>query len=205
MKRWMMRALVAGCVGAVGCGGGNGPATQSLKGSNAQAGGDSGSGSGSGSDSGSGASSGSDEGSSPGGTGERSFNLRLQGVDAGDLASLLLRVKAVEVRANGTVLANTLMTSQMDLTVATNAFLLTSFKAPAGVEEVEIAVALDSATAVTSKGSFDVDLNCEVIRLEAKVKLLEVHHHGVIVLDLARSFGKVGTNMMLAPHLHLVY
>jgi len=197
MNRWMMKALVAACVWAVGCGGGNGPEAQGLKGSAVQGGVDTGSGSGGGS--------GGDTSSNPGSAAERSLELRLQGMDAGGLESLFLRVKGVEVRANGMVLANALMTSQMDLTVANNAFLLTTFKAPAGVEEVEVAVALDSATAVMPKESFDVDLQCEVIRLNAKVKLLEQRHHAVIFLDLARSLGKVGTNMAFAPHLHLVY
>jgi len=187
MNRWMMKALVAACVWAVGCGGGNGPEAQGLKGSAVQGGGDTGSGSGGGS--------GGDTSSNPGSAAERSLELRLQGMDAGGLESLFLRVKGVEVRANGMV----------DLTVANNAFLLTTFKAPAGVEEVEVAVALDSATAVMPKESFDVDLQCEVIRLNAKVKLLEQRHHAVIFLDLARSLGKVGTNMAFAPHLHLVY
>jgi hypothetical protein len=155
--------------------------------------------------SGSGGASGGDTSSSPGSAGERAYELRLQGVDAGDLESLLLRVKGVEVRANGMVLANTVMTSQMDLTVATQAFLLTTFKAPPGVDEVQVAVALGSATAVLPKGAFDVDLKCEVIRLNLRVKLLEQRHHAVIRLDLARSLAKPGTNMAFAPHLHLVY
>jgi hypothetical protein len=123
----------------------------------------------------------------------------------GDLGSLLVRVKAVEVRAKGMVLANTLMTPQMDLTTVGQAFLLTKFQAPAGVDEVELRVALDSATASTAKGTFDIDLGCEVLRINAKVNLLQQRHHGVIFLDLARSLPQAGANMRFAPQLQLVY
>ncbi|MFL5432624.1 MAG: hypothetical protein ACJ79M_23630, partial [Myxococcales bacterium] len=140
-----------------------------------------------------------------GGTADRGFEVRLRGVDVGDLESLLLRVKAVEVRANGMVLANTLMTSQMDLTTVAQAFLLTTFRAPAGVQEVEVRVALDSAMVSTGTQTLDVDLGCEVVRVNAKVKLLQQRNHAVIFLDLARSLAKAGTAMAFAPHLQLVY
>jgi len=203
MNRWMTKVLVAGCLCAVGCGGGNAPGVQELKGRAAQGGGDPNPAGTSGT--GSGASTGTDTSTgTQGGTADRGFEVRLQGVDVGDLASLLLRVKAVEVRANGMVLANTLMTSQMDLTTVAQAFLLTTFRAPAGVEEVEIRVALDSATASTAKQTLDVDLGCEVVRVNAKVKLLQQRNHAVIFLDLARSLAKAGTDMAFAPHLQLV-
>ncbi|MFL5394052.1 MAG: hypothetical protein ACJ79G_14560 [Myxococcales bacterium] len=197
MNRWMTKVLVAGCLCAVGCGGGNAPGVQDLKSSAAQGGGDSSPGaSGTGSDTSTG---------TQGGTADRAFEVRLRGVDTGDLESLLLRVKAVEVRANGMVLANTLMTSQMDLTTVAQAFLLTTFRAPAGVEEVEIRVALDSAMVSTGTQTLDVDLGCEVVRVNAKVKLLQQRNHAVIFLDLARSLAKAGTAMAFAPHLQLVY
>ncbi|MFL5360127.1 MAG: hypothetical protein ACJ78U_04105 [Myxococcales bacterium] len=197
MNRWMTKVLVAGCLCAVGCGGGNAPGVQDLKSSAAQGGGDSSPGaSGTGSDTSTG---------TQGGTADRAFEVRLRGVDIGDLESLLLRVKAVEVRANGMVLANTLMTSQMDLTTVAQAFLLTTFRAPAGVEEVEIRVALDSAMVSTGTQTLDVDLGCEVVRVNAKVKLLQQRNHAVIFLDLARSLAKAGTAMAFAPHLQLVY
>ncbi|MFL5247044.1 MAG: hypothetical protein ACJ79V_04410 [Myxococcales bacterium] len=197
MNRWMTKVLVAGCLCAVGCGGGNAPGVQDLKSSAAQGGGDSSPGaSGTGSDTSTG---------TQGGTADRAFEVRLRGVDVGDLESLLLRVKAVEVRANGMVLANTLMTSQMDLTTVAQAFLLTTFRAPAGVEEVEVRVALDSAMVSTGTQTLDVDLGCEVVRVNAKVKLLQQRNHAVIFLDLARSLAKAGTAMAFAPHLQLVY
>jgi len=197
MNRWMTKVLVAGCLCAVGCGGGNAPGVQDLKSSAAQGGGDSSPGaSGTGSDTSTG---------TQGGTTDRAFEVRLRGVDVGDLESLLLRVKAVEVRANGMVLANTLMTSQMDLTTVAQAFLLTTFRAPAGVEEVEVRVALDSAMVSTGTQTLDVDLGCEVVRVNAKVKLLQQRNHAVIFLDLARSLAKAGTAMAFAPHLQLVY
>ncbi|MFL5414519.1 MAG: hypothetical protein ACJ78Y_00870 [Myxococcales bacterium] len=197
MNRWMTKVLVAGCLCAVGCGGGNAPGVQDLKSSAAQGGGDSSPGaSGTGSDTSTG---------TQGGTADRAFEVRLRGVDIGDLESLLLRVKAVEVRANGMVLANTLMTSQMDLTTVAQAFLLTTFRAPAGVEEVEIRVALDSAMVSTGTQTLDVDLGCEVVRVNAKVKLLQQRNRAVIFLDLARSLAKAGTAMAFAPHLQLVY
>jgi len=197
MNRRMTKVLVAGCLCAVGCGSGNAPGVQDLKGSAAQGGGESSPvTSGTGSDTSTG---------TQGGTADRGFEVRLQGMDVGDLESLLLRVKAVEVRANGMVLANTLMTSQMDLTTVAQAFLLTTFRAPSSVEEVEVRVALDSATASTAKQTFDVDLGCEVVRVNAKVKLLQQRNHAVIFLDLARSLAKAGTAMAFAPHLQLVY
>jgi hypothetical protein len=193
----MSKMLVAGCLCAVGCGGGNRSDVQDLKGSTAAAGGDSNPGT---------SSAGADTGTAtPPDAADGSFNLRLQGVDNGDFKSMMLRVKAVEVRANGMVLANTLMTSQMDLTTASQAFLLANFRAPAGVEEVEFTVAFDSATAATAAKTFDVDLGCEVVRLNAKVKLLQQRNHAVIFLDLARSLAKAGTGMGFAPHLQLVY
>jgi hypothetical protein len=170
---------------------------QDLKSSAAQGGGDSSPGaSGTGSDTSTG---------TQGGTADSGFEVRLRGVDVGDLESLLLRVKAVEVRANGMVLANTLMTSQMDLTTVAQAFLLTTFRAPAGVEEVEVRVALDSAMVSTGTQTLDVDLGCEVVRVNAKVNLLRQRNHAVIFLDLARSLAKAGTAMAFAPHLQLVY
>jgi hypothetical protein len=186
----MSRALVAAFVCSVGCGGGNGLATQGVEGA-AQGGGDS--------------SSGVPGTTAAGDTADRSFELRLQGMDVGDLESVLVRLKAVEVRANGTVLANTLMTPEMDLVNVAHGFLLTTFRAPAGVEEVDLSVAFDSARATRAKHVLDVDLGCEVVRVKAKVKLLEQRHHAVIFLDLARSLAKVGTGMGFAPRLQLVY
>jgi hypothetical protein len=198
MNRWMTKVLVAGCLCAIGCGGGNAPGVQDLKGSAAQGGGDS-------SPAGTSGTGGDTSTGTQGGTADRPFEVRLQGVDVGDLESLLLRVKAIEVRANGMVLANTLATSQMDLTTVAQAFLLTTFRAPAGVEEVEVRVALDSATASMGKQTLDVDLGCEVVRVNAKVKLIQQRNHAVIFLDLARSLAMARTGMAFTPHLQLVY
>jgi len=66
-------------------------------------------------------------------------------------------------------------------------------------------VALDSAMVSTGTQTLDVDLGCEVVRVNAKVKLLQQRNHAVIFLDLARSLAKAGTAMAFAPHLQLVY
>jgi hypothetical protein len=186
MNRWMMKLLAGACICAAACGDGTMPAAGNQP-VNAPQGGSNDPGPANGT------------GGNPGTTPDpapsvATFELRLLGVDAGSLRSVRLRVKSVEIRAGATVLAT-----------GANAFLLSTFQVPAGKDEVEFTIALDSASVESASGNFDVDAGCEVLKLRGKVSLIAQRNHAVVLLDLARSFVKVGTAMMLVPHLQLVF
>jgi hypothetical protein len=198
MNRWTMKLLIAACICAAGCGDGTMPAAGNQPVDVAQ---------------GSGNDTGGANGSNAGATGtapgvessNATFELRLRGVDAGDLRLVRLRVQSVEIRARTTVLATELMTSEMDLTQGEQAFLLSTFHAPAAGGEVEFTVALSSASVETANEKFEVDARCEVLKLTGKMSLIAKRNHAVVHLDLARSFVKVGTAMAFVPHLQLVF
>src|SRR5204863_1327754 len=78
-----------------------------------------------------------------------SFNLRLAGVDKGDYASARLRIQSVQITAGAKVLANVLKTAEVDLAQLDQAWLLASFDAPAGVDDVELMVTFAGATVET--------------------------------------------------------
>jgi hypothetical protein len=201
MNRWMMNLLVAACLCAVACGN-TAPQASTLSTDTTQDGTTQG-----------GADSGTDQGNDGGATDTTpspapaavTFELRLRGEDAGSLSSVRMRVKSVEVRAGATVLASAGTISEMDLATGDNAFLLTTFQVPAGTDQVEFTVALDSASVESASGNFEVDAGCEVLKLRGNVTLLAQRKRAVVLLDLARSFVNVGSEMMLVPHLQLVF
>ena len=197
MNRWMMKLLVGASMCAVACGNGTMPAASTQPIDTTQGGG---------TDPGTANGNGSDPGATPDpAAAAATCELRLLGVDAGSLTSVRLRVKNVEIRAGATVLATAGTMPEMELAPGTNAFLLSRFQAPAGTDEVEFTVALDSASVESASGNFEVDASCEVLKLTGKVRLVAQRNHAVVHLDLARSFVKVGTGMMLVPQLQLVY
>jgi hypothetical protein len=210
MNRWMMKLLVGACLCAAACGDGTKPAavnqpidTTTQGGGGTDTGATNGAG---GTDTGGTNNSGGDTGtttSTP--PAPATFELRLLGVDAGSLNSVRLRVKSVEVRAGATVLASAGVSSDMELTTSTNAFLLATFQVPAGKDVVDFTVEFDSASLESASGNFEVAGACEALKLSAKVSLLAQRNHAVVQLDLARSFVKVGSEMMFVPHLQLVF
>ena len=198
MNRMMMKLLVGACICAAGCGDGTMPEGRTQPVDASQGGGD-----GAG---GNGGSTGGDTGTAPdAGSPEATFELRLRGVDADDLKLVRLRVQSIEVRAGTTVLTTEVMTPEMDLAAGAEAFLLSTFQAPAAADEVEFTVALDSASVETANQRFEVDARCEVLKFTGKVSLIAQRNHAVVHLDLARSFVKVGTGMVFVPHLQLVF
>jgi hypothetical protein len=197
MNRWMINVLMGACLCAAACGGDGAPQTSiSQVDTDQGAGTDTGTTNGSGGDSGNG----SGPTASP-----AKLQLLLRGADAGSLTSVRLRVKSVEIRAGATVLASVGAMQEMDLAMVSNAFLLTTFQAPAGTEQLEFTIAFDSASVEMANGNFEVDASCEVLKLGGKVSLVAQRNHAVVLLDLARSFVKVGTAMVLVPQLQLVY
>ncbi|HZX65249.1 MAG TPA: hypothetical protein VFE76_07645 [Myxococcales bacterium] len=203
MNRLMMRLLVGACLCGAACGNGTMPQTSNLPATPESGGSDPGtSNGGTGAGPGTGGDTGTTTTPAPAAA---TFNLRLLGDDAGLLKSVRLRVKSVEVRAGATVLASAGTMSEMELATGNNAFLLSTFQVPAGMDEVEFTVALDSASVESASGNFDVDAGCEVLKLRGKVSLLAQRNHAVVQLDLARSFVKVGTEMAFVPQLKLIF
>ncbi len=134
-----------------------------------------------------------------------SFSLRLAGVDAGDYVSARMRVQAVQVTGGGKVLADTVKTPEVDLAQSDQAWLLTTFQAPADVEDVEFVLSFDRGAVATGAASFDVDARCQTLRIAGKVSRIAEHRHAVINLDVARSFVPSSVGMALVPHFRLVY
>ena len=143
--------------------------------------------------------------STPAPQGGASFSLRLAGVDAGDFVSARMRIESVQVSGGGAVLADAVLTPEVDLATAGQAHLLASFNVPTGIEEVEFAVAFAGGTLSTSKSKLDVDARCQTLRLAGKVNRIAERRHAVIQLDLARSFIPFGAGLTLVPHFQLVY
>jgi hypothetical protein len=133
------------------------------------------------------------------------FRLRVTGVDKGDVLSAFMRVKSVQVSAGSTVLANAVKTAEFDLAEVGQSFLLASFDAPAGVEDVDFLVAFESGRIATGKGSFDLDVRCQTLRLSGKVSRISERKHAVIHLDVARSFVPSPGGLALVPQFQLVY
>jgi hypothetical protein len=133
------------------------------------------------------------------------FTLRLKGTDAGDFLSARMSIQSVEVRSAQALLSNAVTTRSADLTTPDQAFLLTSFQVPSGVEDVEFAVVFGGGTIDGPTQSFPVDDSCDVLRLSGKVSNIAVRKHAVIELDLSRSFLPRGGSMMLVPHFRLAY
>jgi hypothetical protein len=198
MNRWTMNLLVGACLCAVACGNGA-PRANMLPVDTTQGGG--------GNDPGTATNdNGGDTGTTPApAPSATTFELRLRGVDAGSMTSVRLRVKSVEVRAGATLLATAGTMSEMELATGTNAFLLSTFQVPAGTDMVDFTIALDSASVESSSGNFEVDAGCEALKLRGKLSLLAQRNHAVVHLDLARSFVKVGSEMVFVPHLQLVF
>jgi len=196
MNRWMSKLLVGACLCAAACGDGTRPQASNLPATPQSSGNDPGT---------SGGGTGVGSGTSDGTPAAATFALRLRGDDAGSLTSVRLRVKSVEVRAGTTVLASVGAMPEMELATGDNAFLLSTFQVPAGQDEVDFTIALDSAAIESASGNFDVDASCEVLTLRGTVSLLAQRNHAVVELDLARSFVKVGPEMAFVPQLKLAF
>jgi hypothetical protein len=143
--------------------------------------------------------------STPPPAGGPSFSLRLAGVDAGDFVSARMRIESVQVSGGGAVLANAVLTPEVDLAQAGQAYLLTSFAVPAGLEDVEFAIAFSAGTVSTARSTLSVDTECHTLRLSGKVSRIAERKHAVIQLDVARSLIPFGSGLMLLPHFQLVY
>jgi len=133
------------------------------------------------------------------------FSLRLAGVDAGDFVSARMRIASVQVSGGGVLLSDAVLTPELDLALPGQAHLLARFKAPAGVEDVEFAVAFADGTVSTAKSKLQVDAQCHTLRLAGKVSRIAERRHAVIQLDLARSFVPFDAGLTLVPHFELVY
>jgi hypothetical protein len=142
--------------------------------------------------------------STPSPEGGAAFSLRLAGVDAGDFVSARMRIQSVQVSGGGSVLANAVL-PELDLAPPGQAHLLASFKVPAGIEEVDFAVAFAGGAVATAKSKLDVDAQCHTLRLAGKVSRIAERRHAVIQLDLARSLVPSGASLTLVPHFELVY
>jgi hypothetical protein len=133
------------------------------------------------------------------------YSLRLLGVDLGDFVAAKVRVSSVQVTGGGAVLTRTVKTPEVDLANTANAFLLATFQAPEGVDDVEFTVDFESAALATSKESFDVNTRCQTLRMTGKVSRIAERKHAVIHLDVARSFVPSTAGIALVPHFQLVY
>jgi hypothetical protein len=133
------------------------------------------------------------------------FSLRLAGTDMGDFESAHMRIKSVEVRSGATVLESKVRTPEVDLAAAGQAYLITSFQVPAGVEDVEFLVGFDGGTLGKAGRTIVVGSRCQTLRLAGKVNKIAQRNHAVITVDVARSFVPSGTGMTLVPHFQLVY
>lgn len=137
--------------------------------------------------------------------GAKGPQLRLLGVNPGPIASARMRIEAVQVRAGTKVLARGVSTPEVELAETKQAWLLTTFQVPAGVEEVQVSVAFRSGTFDAARQSGDVDVSCATIEVPVKVSLLAPRNHAVIQLDLARSLVAAGGQMKLVPQVQMQY
>jgi len=134
-----------------------------------------------------------------------SFSLRLAGTDTGDFVSARMRVRAVQITGGGKVLADAIKTPEVELAQTDQAWLLTTFQAPADTEDVEFVVSFEGGAVATGAASFDVDARCQTLRIAGKVSRIAERRHAVINLDVARSFVPSSVGMALVPHFQLVY
>jgi hypothetical protein len=127
--------------------------------------------------------------------------VRLLGVEQGPFTSTRVKVKAVELRANGQLLDSSGLVDGIDLAVANQAWLLATFKVPSTVDAVALTVVFENAgTFETDRAQGGVDAGCTAIRATLPVNLLALRSHAVIHLDLSRSLVKVSESAaMLVP------
>lgn len=139
------------------------------------------------------------------GTPGPTFSLRIKGTDLGDYRRAKLDVATVQVRGPNGVLATRVMTTEIDLAAVDQAWLLSSFQVPAGIDDVEFVVSFAGGQVVTAKGAFDVDAACSTLRITGKVQNIAQRKHAVIQMDVARSVVAGGAGWTLVPHYQLVY
>lgn len=140
----------------------------------------------------------------PSGSGP-TFSLRILGSDLGDFRRASLDVATVQVKGPSGVLADKVMTTEVDLAQPDQAWLLSSFQVPEGVEDVDFTVSFTSGKVENGQGAFDVDAGCSTLRLSGKVLSIAQRRHAVIQLDVARSMVPSAAGIVLVPHYQLVY
>jgi hypothetical protein len=133
------------------------------------------------------------------------FSLRILGEDVGDFTAAKMQIQSVQVTGGGALLANAVLTPEVDLADAGRAHLLATFQPPDGIDDVEFTIAFARGTLTSPKGTFEVDGRCEALRLTGSVSKIAQRKHAVIHLDVARSFVPGNAGLTLVPHFQLVY
>jgi hypothetical protein len=129
-----------------------------------------------------------DEGPPP-----EAFQLRMLGVDQGNLSAALLSVSSVTATADGLSLEVVPAYDTVDLTANRQAWLLGRVLVPKGVESVDLTVRFDDAGGFESRlGNGMVDSRRAVVSWRAPVAWLRTNGHAVIHLDLQRSLVVTG-------------
>ena len=134
-----------------------------------------------------------------------SFSLRILGTDVGEFRRASLDVAAVQVKGPQGLLASKVMTTQVDLSQANEAWLLSSFHVPEGVDEVEFVVSFSGGHVEIANRTMDLDAGCSTLHLRGRVNSIAQRRHAVIQVDVARSLIPGPPGFVLVPQYQLVY
>ena len=137
------------------------------------------------------------------GTGE----IRILGVNGGAFTSVSMNVSSIEVRANGQLVTDALVTPQIELANATQAWLLARFAVPAGATQLEVTFSLEDGGAFAGTlGAGEIHAPCSRIRFIVQVAQLDVRGHAVCHFDLEKSLISRGGDIAeLVPNWSLHY
>ena len=132
-------------------------------------------------------------------------HLMLLGTHPAGVISARPRIKSVEVRGGGWLLASAVVTPQLELTESSQAWTLTDFGIPEGVTEVQFHVIFDGGSYDLQSESGDLDTTCADIQLTGQVARILERGHVVIQLDVERSLAPAAGGMKLVPQVVLQY
>jgi hypothetical protein len=131
------------------------------------------------------------------------FELRLRGENAAGYDTVLVPIRSVEVTAGGQPLPVSLVAGTVNLAAKDHAHLLGTFFVPQGVDQVQVALTLDSFGG-WEQGSRagSLDTRGAPLRFEAPVDSLTQRGRAVVVLDVEQSLLSAGkAERLLLPNL----
>lgn len=132
--------------------------------------------------------------------------VRILGVNGAAFSSLTMNVSIAEVRANSTVVTNAIVTSKVELANPNQAWLLSTFTIPSGVEKLDVTVSLEDGGAFVKSGKGgEIRAGCSVIKLSVPVSLLKLRGHVVLHMDLANSMVIKGQVAEFVPNFAVHY
>ena len=123
------------------------------------------------------------------------------------MAGATLKLKDVQVTANGQRLAVGPPQRRMNLADTSVGWVAGDVAVPAGATSIHVAITLDDFGAFESGGAAgEIDARTRPIEFDASVENLAIHHKAIVQLDLRRSIVPTAADRsVLLPALSVAY